>query len=354
MAKAPLNVKDSKQGESAGLELDAMELDQGAGKLYVFGLKASDLWNFLSIDRRNPDKKEGYQRILNASRVNAVKRYIAEGNGIPGAIIVALDGAKFAKGKLTIPPGVDVGWVIDGQHRLAGAHRAASEGGPDLELPVVAYIDITEDEQIRQFVTINREAKNVPTSLFMDLLPYIPKTDPSDLAKQRAHEVGDFLRKDTSSAFYDRIAIVDSPRKGQLSSTNFVRKVAPFVHPDKGIMRLYNFERQAKVLSNFYDAVKSVYWQEWKNSNNIFFQTVGFGAMMNCFEQFFNYTIQTSKSLTVDSFVATLSVVGDYEFELWRQLGSGNKAETQAASAFLTTFNERLEDIEDDQTEIPV
>jgi len=352
--KKPINEKTPKAGKSIGYKIDAIPLKQGKSTLYLFAMPASDLWTFLSIDRRNPDSKEGYQRILNNARVNAVKRYIAEGNAIPGAIIVALDKAKYDGEKLLIPKGNNVGWVIDGQHRLAGAHKSHQEGAEDLHLPVVAFLDITDDEQIRQFVTINREAKNVPTSLFMDLLPHLAKNDPSELAKQRAHEIGDALRKDTDSPFFDRIAIIDAPRKGQLSSTNFVRKVSPFVHPEKGIIRLFTFERQSKVMSNYYAAIKEVFWSEWKSTGNIFFQTVGFGAMMNCFEQFFNYTLQTHKSLTTDNFSSTFKLVADFDFELWRQLGSGNKAETQAAAALLATFTESLDATDGTDEQIPL
>lgn len=355
LAKSSVNAKESKAGISDGLTLSAIEIKQGKGtRLYLFGAKASTLWRMLSIDRRNPDKKEGYQRVLNAARVNAVKRYLEEANPIPGAVIVALDGAKYGDGSLVIPAGADVGWVIDGQHRLAGAHRLHVDSGNDIELPVVAFLDITDEEQIRQFVTINKEAKNVPTSLFMDLLPHLAKSDPSDLAKQRAHEIGDALRRDTTSPFFDKIAIIDSPRKGQISSTNFVRKVSTFVHPEKGILRLHSFERQSKIISNYYDACRTVFWKEWKGTANVFFQTIGFGAIMNVFEPLLNYTLQSSKSMTTDSFVSTLSLVSDYDFEAWRQAGSGNKAETQAATSFLAEFNERLDSIEADHDEIPV
>src|SRR5205823_11173032 len=100
-------------------------------------------------------------------------------NSIPVGIVVSLNEAKFdrAKGHLSIPAGEDIGWVIDGQHRLAGAHRAAQED-IDIELPVIAFVGLDDDNQIRQFVTINREGKGVPTSLVLDLLKRLPKDGP--------------------------------------------------------------------------------------------------------------------------------------------------------------------------------
>src|SRR5207248_125753 len=110
----------------------------------LFKAKASDLYGMLSINRRAEDKDEGYQRTLSLSRVSSIMKHVIKRKPLPGCIIVALEGASFdsAKGALRIPPGKDVGWVIDGQHRLAGAHEAVSSG-VDIELPVVAFLDLT-------------------------------------------------------------------------------------------------------------------------------------------------------------------------------------------------------------------
>lgn len=104
------------------LKFASLEIQQGATKLYLFATKASTLYGSFSINRRVVEKDEGYQRTLSISRVEAITRYIADKKKpIPGAIIVCIDTASFNKkdGQLTVPAGTDVGWVIDGQHRLA-------------------------------------------------------------------------------------------------------------------------------------------------------------------------------------------------------------------------------------------
>ena len=114
--------------------------------------------------------------MLSNSRVRAVADYIKDGKFIPGSIIISVDKGTydFKKRRLTIGAGRDVAWVIDGQHRLAGAHLA-SEEGINIELNVIAMLDLSDQEQIEQFVTINREGKNVPTSLYLALLKHLPK-----------------------------------------------------------------------------------------------------------------------------------------------------------------------------------
>jgi hypothetical protein len=61
-----------------------------------------------------------------------------------------------------IPNRPDAGWVIDGQHRLAGGHRAKL----DMEIPVVAIVNLPLEGQINCFVTINKEQKVVKLSLY--------------------------------------------------------------------------------------------------------------------------------------------------------------------------------------------
>jgi DGQHR domain-containing protein len=167
MTRPPRYHSGKKRGKLAkGRTYKALAIQQGKHTLYSFSEKAADLWSFVSISRREEDKDEGYQRVLSTSRVRAVADYILSENIIPGSVIIALDAGKFNKGEgtLHIDAGRDVAWVIDGQHRLAGAHLA-NEEGVNIELNVIALVDFGEQEQIEQFVTINREGKNVPTSL---------------------------------------------------------------------------------------------------------------------------------------------------------------------------------------------
>ena len=196
----------------------AIQMKAGTHTLYMFEAPASELWSFLAINRQIEDKDEGYQRALSSGRVAAIARFITTGkNTIPTALIVSLDtGASFDEdaGELVIPEGSGVGWVIDGQHRLAGAHEA-TRSGVDVNIPVVAFIGLSFDEQVNQFITINREARGVPTSLYLDLLGYLRNKKPQDDAKERASDIGIQLRRDETSPMYERIVVTRSPKSGE-------------------------------------------------------------------------------------------------------------------------------------------
>lgn len=324
----------------------ATEVTQGQNKFYMFKAKASELWSMLSINRRLEEKDEGYQRVLSNARVSAVANHIRSGQPIPNTILIGLDGAKYSSrtASITIPAGSDVGWVIDGQHRLAGAHEAAvGEGGVkkvDIELSVIAFLGVTEAFQIEQFVTVNREAKGVPTALVYDLLKHLPgRKNANEIATERAAEIANEMRADKDSVFFQRIVVTTSPRQGQVSITNFVRKVSPHVHPDRGILKVYTLPEQRKILENYFDALRVTFPEQWRKADNVFFRTIGFGAMLNMFEEVFQHTISTREaSFKVKDIAAVLEGVSHFEFDQWSAYGSGTKAELEAAQDFRTDF----------------
>lgn len=335
MAKAPAKQGDKKTGELLKpMKIKALPVTQGAHTFYVFVLDAKTLWSFASISRRHEEKDEGYQRVLSTSRVDSAVKFIESGQPIPNSILVSLEKASFdqATGELEIPAGKDVGWVIDGQHRLAAAHMAA-ENGKDIQLVVVAFVGVDLEFQISQFITINREAKGVPTSLLYDLLKHLPgERKPAEVANERAAEIANILRKKDGSVFKDRIVVTASPRRGsQLSITNFVRKLAPLLHPERGALRIWTLQEQAGIIENYYAGLKSAFPEQWNLSENVFFQTIGFGAMMNVFEEIFQSVTSSKARFRKEDVTEEFSKIQSFDFRQWSSYGSGNKAEIQAA-----------------------
>jgi DGQHR domain-containing protein len=331
------------------LKLQAIEIVQGETILYLFKAKASVLYECLSINRRIEGKDEGYQRVLSLSRVEAVSRYIIERKKpIPGAIIVSVDdGATFdkQKGVLTLPAGTDVGWVIDGQHRMVGAAMAARQG-LDIELSVVAYRGLSEKGQIEQFITINREAKNVPTSLYLDLLHNLSFKSPGDQARERAADLAKQLRMNEDSPFFERIAVTTAPKTGQISLVNFVRKITPHVTRDKGILGTYSEREQIAVISNYFKGISQVFHREFNSKESIFFKTVGFGAVWNAFQTVFSITLKLYSGFQAKDVVQILKRIENFDFDGWLQYGTGNAAELTAGEDLRTAITIAFKDDE--------
>lgn len=312
---------------------------QGKYELVAFLCPAKKLFTFVKANQLEDDTESGYQRIVSPSRRKKIAQFIDSGNPLPLSILIALNGAKLSQEKttLSIPDKADAGWIIDGQHRLAGAHDAEA----DIVFPVIAFLDISEEEQVFHFVTINREQTGVPSSLYYELLKRLPtrKTE-TELLAERATDIADTLRRDEESPFYARIVVTTAASDGKLSLTNFVRKVSPFLKRDNGFLFPYDDEDRCKIISNYYDAIRLQFSKEFNTTNSVFFKTVGFGALMNCLPLFFNLTIARSGSFRTKDARQMFGMIPEFDPARWKQMGSGNAAEKSAGEDLQTLLTQ--------------
>ena len=327
-----------KTRKKTSLKFDCVFFKQGKYELTVFIASSKILWNILKINRREENKDEGYQRALSPSRVKNISSFIDQGNPIPNSLLVNFDAAKFSNNKkeIIIPNQPNAGWIIDGQHRFAGAHEAKKE----ILFVVIAFIGLEEEEQIQQFVTINKEAKGVPSSLYIDLLPHLKNKKPNDLAKERAADIATDLKKDESSPFYSKIVVTTAPQKGEISLTNFVRKVTPLILQGKGILSEYTEKEQKGILSNYYTALKNVFSKEFKKIDSVFFQTIGFGALLNALPTIFSLSLKHHQGFTVKDVTEVFKKADYFDFAQWKKIGTGTAAENQAKDDFLAEITE--------------
>ena len=267
---------------------------------------------------------------MSASRVNAISKYVNKGKPIPLSVLVSLEKKVEIDKKrktITFPPSADLGWVIDGQHRLAGIHKSNAK----FEIGVIAFVGLSTEEQVEQFVVINREGKGVPTSLYYDLLKTLPKKkSDSEFAKERAADIASALKKDEESPFFNRIVVVTPPTRGQLSLTNFVRKIAPIVQPNKGKFEIYTEPEQRQIIDNYYQGLKLAFPKDFKGSNSVFFKTIGFGALINALPTVFDLAVKHYQAFTVEDVTNVLKRVDYFDFGAWNNIGTGNAAEIQA------------------------
>jgi len=328
------------------LNFKCLTFKQDGSTLVIFVASAKKLWQIVDINRKAEDKDEGYQRVLSVARAKKIADFIEKGNILPTSVLISFDKATLTqKGtKLTVPNKSNAGWVIDGQHRLAGAHQSKK----DILLPVVAFINLEIQDQINCFVTINREQKGVPTSLYLDLLKLLPgKRTEAEVTRERAAGIGTELKHDESSLFFDRIVITVSPKKGELSLTNFVRKVVPLIKRD-GRLATFTMEECKGIINNYFTAISHVFPKEFKKPDSVFFRTVGFGALMNVLPTFLDLTIKYHKAFRVADAVKVLKQIEDFNFREWSRMGTGTQAENSAAEELRVTLLDRLTSETDD------
>lgn len=327
-APAPLK----KKAIGTPLSISASPVKQGKNTFYLFHLPASQLYAITEIDRRAEVKREGYQRNLSPSRVAAIARYIARGGILPGAIIVSFDSGQYdAKHSLLkLPGGDNIGWVIDGQHRLFGAYEA-SQKGLDIDLPVAAFLSAPIEEQIELFITINREARGVPASLYIDLLHNLPrqKTE-KEITEERIADIARRLANDENTEFYQRITLLQTARPNQISLVNFARLLRPYLTRSTGILGVHSQFVQEGAIANYYKALAVSFPVAAKKG--LFFKTIGFGGVWRAFPMVFNLTIAHYKEFTVAAIAKIFQKISGFDFEAWGQLGTGTAAEMQASA----------------------
>jgi DGQHR domain-containing protein len=312
----------------------AIEVVQNGQKLYLCALTAKTLSAVASVSRRNPAEDTGYQRLFVDSHINNIKKYFDSGKCIPVSTLVTFIGAKFTNGEIRIHTQPEKGWIIDGQHRWLAAKQLSSE----ILLPIIALIDLPVTTQIEHFVTINREAKGVPSSLYLDLLKNLPKEKTAgDRAKERATDIARLLNTDEESPFYGKIVVLTSPKRGELSLTNFVRKVEPIIRKGAALAS-FKVDTQVKVIANYFNGMVDAYPDEADRSPPVFFQTIGFGAFMNFFPAFFGEIFQKKKSFTRELVRQHLVEMGEVDFGEWRAMGTGTQAENTAAGRLESLF----------------
>jgi DGQHR domain-containing protein len=318
----------------------AIEILQNGQKLYLCALPAKTLSDVASVNKRDPEEDTGYQRLFTPSHVVSIRKYFESGKCIPVSMLVTFKGAKFENGKIHVQKDPKKGWIIDGQHRWLAAKQLSKE----IVLPIIALIDLPIVAQIDHFITINREAKGVPSSLYLDLLKSLPKEKTAgERAKERTTDIARLLNTDEESPFYGKIVVLTSPKRGELSLTNFVRKVEPVIRKG-GTLAAFKVDTQVKILSNYFNGIIDSYPQEADNSPPVFFQTIGFGAFMNFFPAFFGAVYEKKKSFTRDLVRQSLVEMGEVNFDEWRNMGTGTQAEGKAAEQLETLFDSGTSD----------
>lgn len=330
------------------MEINAIKFEQNNTILYCFVLEAKTIYNNFSVSRRLEDKEEGYQRSFSKSRINQIKKYIdKEGGILPNSILVNIDDGVSAFNNetsiLTMDDSIDNwGFIIDGQHRVWGSNEAEK----NLLLPVVATVSKSIEAQAQLFVKINKTQRGVPVSLYLDLLDItegvIEDFDSEDAtAQRRAIEIAKRLNDDEDSPMYDLIRMTGDTGRG-ISLSEMVSRLKPHIDPKKGNLLNYGFEHQFLIIKIYLKAVKSVFIEEWNNTDSLLLKTVGFGGLMNAFYEIFTLTVQNSKKFSTDNVIELLSKISDLKFDTDTFPGGGIKAQQNAATIIVTKLKKAI------------
>lgn len=191
------------------MELMAFDLSRAGTGFYLTAVSVRDLFPLCRVERVENNPEEGFQRQLDVARAKRISKYL-QGRVVPGAIVLsAQEGFEpkynVAANKLTVSDSAGSLLVIDGQHRLFGAHMACAEDSElDLVLPVCILSGLSLMDEVQYFIDVNSTARGVPKTLRIELTKFLVAPESVDDIRLRL--------------FRELNSEVDSPLCGRLSA----------------------------------------------------------------------------------------------------------------------------------------
>lgn len=246
----------------------------------VIALSALDS-SVIDIPIYDAKKDTGYQRNPQDARVRNLARDILSMKvDLPTAILISVRKPVPDKFLLQSDEGIYLDIqalkaeglkmnIVDGQHRIRALQRAAEvaqEQGSDIslnnfKLPFVCMINADEDEEMKQFYVVNKNAKSVTTDLALSILNRqdgisedLPHIKATDRWKLRATQIAGKLCKD--KGFWQGRIRLANMEKGDttIPMAAFVKSMEiPFRR--SATFEALSLELQCRILNSFWDAI---------------------------------------------------------------------------------------------------
>ena len=291
-------------------KIPAIKGKMGGHTYYSFSIEPEKLLKVgyvLHRNKANVNMMPTYQRIIKRSRLKSVHEFIDNKKGyFPNSIIISIDSDKdlaFDRANTQVKSSIsDIGilhlpkkyrsaYIIDGQHRLYG--YANSEYKSKNSIPVVAFIDLAREEQVKLFMQINENqkavSKNLRTTLNADLL----WTSKNYIEQQKAlrSRISIVLGESRNSSLFDKISIGEDRRTitqeafdKSLNQSSFLGKVSK--NKIESLGTFYNgdldesFERLATFLRLSFNYIKECIAEIWNELDNILLINKGIYAFI--------------------------------------------------------------------------
>lgn len=310
------------------IETPVIQITQPIGEFYLGKVRATQLKDSVYIKRKS-ENSNGIQRDLISGRINEIKSYCSDSDAtFPTSIILSIDSQKddvrcsIENGHMILEFEEHFGSVIDGQHRLEGI--LMSDYADLFELPVVFMLNPTTEDEAYIFSIINSTQRKVDPSLIFDLFDVSSKRSP----KKTVHDIARAFNGKVDSPFYKRLKMLGKKTSDQVDATlsqgTFSKRLLKLItknadedarmikrgdklQPDtKCIFREFFIKSQdeviMKILLNCFNALKTVFHEEWDNPhNNILWKTTGFHAVIDSLPEIYSYGIE-KKNLTKNMF----------------------------------------------------
>ena len=324
----------------ANITVPATDISTEEINAYLCALNADKIFSVAEVIRRKEDRQKGFQRNLSQVRVRQIAAYLSSPRHMfANNIIIAFDQKlSFNDGNLILPTDEDKrGWVVDGQHRLAGIQKAKWKH----KLAVVILSALTIEEMASLFRTINSTQKGVPASLLYDLLGL---TKDGEFEENRGYELAVKLNDEPESPLHSGIDMLGSG-PNRISQARIVNSLKPLI-TETGLLRGYPIEDQFGILKNYFSAIKArVGGEIFRSPEHIFLAALGFASLIHLLPKVFSDTLARHNDFRVDSICQTIEGIEDYDFSRRAHKGLGGDAgANKVSNSIAKLLRTRLED----------
>jgi DGQHR domain-containing protein len=211
--------KPAPSGEGEFVADQALLVTQGRHRFYSLALPSDLLASCCTVDARQDNPVDGFQRLLDKRRARDIADYIDAGFGtVPSAIILSAQPSAqlhFDRktGALSFRKDQRAFLIIDGQHRVFGFSLASRF----VNVPVIIYNKLSRGEECRLFMDINTKQRPVPPELLLDIRRL---SETETAAEALLHDVFDLFSAEEGSALNGLLSPSER-RKGKISRVTF-------------------------------------------------------------------------------------------------------------------------------------
>lgn len=352
----------------SNIKINCIEVTQPIETFYVGKIDWQDL---LKIARKDIERIRqegegtidgylGIQRELSKNRLAEIAEYVSFNDAtFPNSIVISIDSTSyneandeieenilsFENGILELRDDGKIAKIIDGQHRVFGLEKYATDNGLfkdelKFELIITIFIDIDEEYQANIFSTINKAQTKVNKSHVYDLYSFSKTRSP----QRTSHNVIKLLNEEEDSPFYHLIKRLgkadfknetiaqatladciikyissNPPRDRNILRTGAKLALVEGAEKDKYFFRNWFIKEEdvkiAKVIWNYFEAIKRKWPTAWGNLNFILTKSTGVIAFMRFLKDLVEL-LGLEKIITVDEFKGILNKIDIKDTEL--------------------------------------
>lgn len=335
-------------------KVPAIRGKMGGHTYYSFSIEPEKLLKIAYVlhrNKANTNMMPTYQRIIQKSRLESIHKFIEEEKGyFPNSIIISLDSGKKKKlefqestnidstiadlGILYLPKKYRSAYIIDGQHRLYG--YANSKYKITNTIPVVAFLDLAREEQVKLFMQINENQKAVSKNLRNTLNADLLWTSENYIDQMTAlrSRLAIFLGEDRNSALYGRISIGEDKRiittqqiDNALKKSNFLGKVTKTKVESYSIFYKGNLELAYDKLSRFFilsfDFFRDKLEDQWESTDSIIVINKGIYAIITLLSDIVDFLVlrnEVSERDTADNIFEKVKIYVEPVISFYKEI----------------------------------